>query len=48
MIRFIALPYRRGEELEPRHGMRPWLMALVLGLIVFLQLGIVVWLFFSR
>ena len=43
MISFIQLPYRKSQELAQPREMRPLVVALVLGLILCAQIGLVLW-----
>jgi hypothetical protein len=45
MISFIQLSYRKPARTRSDEGLKPWAVALVLGLILLLQVGLVVWLY---
>jgi len=45
MISFIQLPYRKPAAAHAGEGLKPGLVAVILGLILCLQLGLVLWLY---
>lgn len=45
MISFIRLPYRAAHGASPRREIGPWATALILILILFFQLGLLLWVF---
>jgi hypothetical protein len=48
MIPFVQLPYRKSPELEEKPGIRPLLVAVILGFILCLQVGLVLWVFYKQ
>jgi hypothetical protein len=45
MISFIQLAYRKTAPSRGEEGLKPWAVALILGLILCLQIGLVLWLY---
>jgi len=45
MISFIDLPYRAGPRPRLSEEIGPWATALVLALILFFQIGLLLWVF---
>jgi hypothetical protein len=45
MISFIQLPYRKPATIAGPQALKPWVLALILGLILCLQLGLVILVF---
>ncbi|HTL57281.1 MAG TPA: hypothetical protein VL361_16475 [Candidatus Limnocylindrales bacterium] len=48
MISFIQLPYRKPASTQPPQALKPWVLALILGLILCLQIGLVLWVFLRQ
>ena len=48
MITFIQLPYRKLHSAERTAEVGPWATAVVLALILFFQIGLLIWVFLKN
>ena len=48
MMRFIQLQYRSQNPVHARRGLGPLVVAIILGLFLLVQIGLVVWVYLNQ